>query len=435
MKRDLFIFSFNRRTRQIISCLIVFFLLLISVMKCADLLEAKEARKEYAPFFEGKTNYDVIFMGTSHMYNSVYPMEMWRDYGISSYNWGYANCLPVVDYYLIQDIIKYTSPKVVVIDVFGIAEYGPWTKYREDAIGQSHVQYDSIPLSREKIRAAREAFDAYPGNDDFIWDFIMYHNRWNKLTKDDFEYEYTTEKGASICSGSLGMTSYNSIPKEWKSEELYGFNYDCYLALIDYCNKHGIQVLAAYIPFAAEEYNQRIANTIGNIVEEYPNCKYVNMLDEGILDFETDVIADKEHLNYSGGAKVTSWLGRYLKDNYELDDYSENEYWINDYKNYHDHKKDLMCREDSLPLYLAHLYDRDFSGEVRIFDETITRDKRLMHLMDNSNVAHVIQDGHDNICAELTIRSNISGELIEQAEFEWQDADERDMFDIVKVLR
>ena len=126
------------------------------------------------------------------------PMELWDKYGIASYNWGYSNCTPAENYYLIQEILKYTSPKLIVLDVYGVIEYEQYNngKYRTDRIEQQHVQFDSFPLSLNKIRAAKDLFDDYEHNEDFIWNFIMYHNRWSELDRSDFEYELNKEKGA-----------------------------------------------------------------------------------------------------------------------------------------------------------------------------------------------------------------------------------------------
>lgn len=433
MKQHLFISGFSEKSKNIISCIIVITLLILVMRKCSSVFELKTATAKYTPFYESNTNFDVIFMGSSHMYNTVYPMELWKDYGISSFNWGYANCTPSVEYYLMKDLIKYTSPKVVVVDIYGIAELGHWTKYSEDAIGQYHVQFDRMPLSKVKIDASRNAFDTYPGRNDFIWDFILYHSRWNSLTKEDFVYKDSPEKGASICTETLGKTTYTKIADELKSEELYGFNFDAYLALIEFCNEHDIQVLGVCNPCAASEVSQRAANTIGEIIEAYPNCRYYNMLNEGILDFNTDVIGDNEHLNYSGGSKVTERLGRYLKDNYELDDYSDNEYWISDYEDYFDHKVSLMTGQKSLPVYLPHLTDDDFDTEAVIYDDRVLMFDQLNDLFDNAGIEPVIAEGEEDICAKLIIRSGRTGELIEEARFKWEDSLDPHMMGIIKV--
>ena len=433
MKQRSFISGFSRKSKNIISCIIVISLLVIALIKCTSLFEIKTATIKYTPFYEAKTNYDVIFLGSSHMYNTIYPMELWKDYGISSFNWGYSNCTAAVEYYLLRDLVKYTSPKLVVIDAYGIAEFGHWTKYSADAIGQYHVQFDRMPFSMEKIHAARDAFEAYSGKSDFIWNFALYHNRWNALNKDDFEYELSPEKGASICSGSLGRTSYSKIPDGLKSDELYGFNFDAYLKMIEFCNEQGIQVLCVYTPCAAQEFNQRVANTIGDKVEAYPNCKYANMLNEGILNFDTDFIADNDHLNYSGGTKTTAWMGRYLRDNYELDDYSDNENWISDYEDYREFKASLMSEQESLPLYLPHLVDDDFTAEAVIYDKRVLEFEQINLLFDNAGIEPRLQETDGEVCAKLTIRSAETNEIVEKAEFKWKDPGNPEMFDIVKI--
>lgn len=432
MKRLLSI-SGSRKIKNIISCIIVAVLLVLALDKCSSLLELKTSTIKYTPFYEAKTNYDVIFLGSSHMYNTVYPMELWRDYGISSFNWGYSNCTPAVEYYLLQDLIKYTSPKLVVIDAYGIAETGHWTRYSVDSIGHYHAQFDRMPLSKVKIDAAEDVFEDYSGRADFIWDFMLYHNRWNILGKDDFDYDCSTEKGAEICSGTLGRTTYSKIPDGLKSDELYGFNMDAYLKMIEFCNEHDIPVLCVYTPCAAQEYNQRAANTMGDMVEEYPDCRYANMLNEGILNFDTDFIEDNDHLNYSGGTKTTAWMGQYLRDNYELDDYSENEYWKKDYEDYYEHKISLMMKQKSLPLYLPHLADEDLMAEAVIYDKRVLEFDQMNCLFDNAGISPKVEEGDGDICAALTIRSNRTGEIVEEASFKWEDPDDPHMFGIVKV--
>ena len=323
----------SKKVQNIISSVVFAVLLIAAIVKCADVLEYKEARKKYTPFYESETNFDVIFLGTSHMWNHVLPMELWDEYGIASYNWGYSNCTPAENYYLIQDILKYTSPKVIVIDLYGLTEYEGYNngKYRTDEIEQQHVQFDSLPVySLNKYKASQDVFDDYAHNEDFIWNFIMYHNRWNELDKTDFEYDFTTEKGSHFLV-SLGDTVFSPISED-EQIEIDSVCYPYYLKIIEYCQEQGIQVLCVCLPFAASEKLQKVANTIGNIVEEYPNCSYINMLRKDILNFRTDVCKDNEHLNYSGAAKVTTWLGQYLTDHYELDDYSQNDAWIRDYE-------------------------------------------------------------------------------------------------------
>ncbi len=423
----------NKKIMRIFSSLLFAILLFLTIANCADLLEYKEARIKYTPFYESETNFDVIFLGTSHMWNHVLPMEMWGEYGIASYNWGYSNCTPAENYYLIQDILKNTSPKVVVIDVYGLTEYNNYNngKYRTDRIEQQHVQFDSLPIwSKSKIEASQDVFDDYDSNEDFIWNFIMYHNRWSELGQSDFEYDITTEKGAYFLTG-LGSASFTQIDENEKTE-IDGACYPYYLKLIEYCEEQGIQVLCAYIPFAASEEQQKIANTIGDIVEQYPNCSYVNMLNENILNFMTDICPDNGHLNYSGASKVTSWLGQYLSDNYALDDYRNNEYWMSDYTDYHKYKITVINEQTTLPSYLVQLFDDDFSAELEVYDQNLLHSERLSLLFDNAGVTPIYVEADLNKCAHLVINSALTGEVVSDLYFTCDNTEILNIFAINK---
>lgn len=424
----------SKRFLNIISCVVFSILLVAAIVKCADVLEYKEAREKYIPFYESETNFDVIFLGTSHMWNHVLPMELWDEYGIASYNWGYSNCTPAENYYLIQDILKYTSPKVVVIDLYGLTEYEGYNngKYRTDEIEQQHVQFDSLPIySLNKYKASQDVFDDYAHNEDFIWNFIMYHNRWNELGKKDFEYDITTEKGARFLV-SLGETVFSPIPED-KKIEIDSACYPYYLKIIEYCQEQGIQVLCVCIPHAASENLQKVANTIGDIVEEYPNCSYINMLRKNILNFSTDVCKDKEHLNYSGAAKVTTWLGQYLTDHYELDDYSQNDAWIKDYENYYEYKVNKLKSGTSLASYLVQLQDDDFVVDAEVYDTNLQRSDRLKLLFDNAGISPIYVESDTENCISLTVKSALTGELVEKADFICDDIEDPEISSIVKV--
>ena len=422
------------KIQRAVSCLLFAVLLAAAVAKCADVLEHKDARIKYTPFYDSKTNFDVIFLGTSNMWNHVLPMEMWKQYGIASYNWGYANCTPAENYYLLREIIKYTSPKVVVMDVYGIMEYNHYEngKYKTDAIEQQHVQFDSLPFSINKIAAARDVFDNYENNEDFLWNFIMYHNRWTELGKQDFEYDITTEKGASFLTG-LGTASFSPIPEN-EYIPIDSVCYPYFLGTIEYCMEQGIEVLCVSIPFAAGVMQQKIANSIGGIVEEYPNCSYVNMLTKDIVDYNTDVCFDNKHLNYSGAKKVTAWLGRYLADHYSLGDYGSDSSWKEDYAAYREYKRTKLLEQSTLAAYLIQLTDDDYSVEAEISNSSLLDSEMLTKLFDNARIKPVCSESGSESCARLIVRDKATGELIEDASFVCDDTDDPEPLTIHKAV-
>ncbi|MBR1693399.1 MAG: hypothetical protein IJ711_11595, partial [Lachnospiraceae bacterium] len=69
-------------------------------------------------YHEPKDLYDVVFVGSSHVYCGVYPMLLWNEYGFASYDAASASQSVPCSYYLIRDVIFRQHPKVIVLDVY-----------------------------------------------------------------------------------------------------------------------------------------------------------------------------------------------------------------------------------------------------------------------------------------------------------------------------
>ena len=411
-------------------------LLALSIHACGEFLEYKEATEKYTDFFESETNFDVIFLGTSHTWNSVLPMELWQGYGISSYNWGYSNCTPAESYYIFKDIVKYTDPKVVVIDMFGLMEYQEGNgKYRQDRIEQQHVQFDEIPFSLNKLQAALDVFDNYEHRLDYVFNLMMYHNRWDELDERDFNVKISPEKGSSMLTG-LGWAQYYSIG-EYEKRELDSVNYDYFIEFMNFCNSENIPVLCVYLPFPASENNQRAANSIADAIDVYLLADYVNMLNLNIVDFSTDMYADNNHLNFTGACKVTDWLGEYLTEHYELDDYSQNEYWIKDHVEYVEYKAENIRSLWNLTDKLLSTYGGDFDVELILTtdNDLYSKDRHVKTFMDNLEIFGSVEyespgllEYNDQECdAILRIYKTDNYELVEEIGYKYHDGKLRAM--------
>ena len=137
----------------------------------------------------------MLFIGNSHMINAVFPMQLYRDYGITSYNVGrYGHYIPE-SYYVLEDALQHTNPKLVVIDTFMINRD---EKMRNDQIGInfSHTTMDSIPFSPRKIRAVLDLQPDAAYRRELLFPYSVYHNRWEELGEEDFAPVITKEKGA-----------------------------------------------------------------------------------------------------------------------------------------------------------------------------------------------------------------------------------------------
>ena len=154
-----------------------------------DLVVRKNSIKKYKDFFEEENDFDVLFLGSSHMLNGVYPMELWNDYGIVSYNLGGHSNEIATSYWVMEMALEYTDPELVVVDCYLLSHnYKTSTKY-----SYVHLSMDAFPLSFTKIRAVFDLLD-----DDYmdaaiadgtvavseertpislLWNFSVYHTR------------------------------------------------------------------------------------------------------------------------------------------------------------------------------------------------------------------------------------------------------------------
>ncbi|MCR5419824.1 MAG: hypothetical protein K6E98_02315 [Lachnospiraceae bacterium] len=409
--------------KRILSVLVFLIILFFALRKCTMLLEQKSSRIKYTDFIEGDTEYDCYLMGTSIMLNSVLPMELWKDYGISSYNFGSSNCTPAEDYYILKEAVRYKKPKLVVIDLMGVKEFNDIGngKYMWTAVEAQHTQFDIFPFTDTKVEAVEDLFDIYEDRNDFLWSFIMFHNRWNELEEQDFNYRnmLNVEKGALTNLGSFGKAS-ESVIMDDIEVDLAGVNYDYFIKIVEFCEKQHIEVLGLYLPHPVEELNVRVANSLEKVAQKYDNLEYVNMLNMDIHDLYTDYTIDNLHPNMSGALKSTAYVGKYINENYDLADHREDPSWLLAEKKYLDFKRENLIKQEELEDYLVQLSDDDFTAKAVVYDERIINDKWLMRLFDNADIKPVFNEEKGSADIELEIRDETSGTVLENVSFVYE---------------
>lgn len=313
LKRDV------KKTYHIFSTLIFIVLVIINISKTAKVVERKDSRYKYEPFFEQEEDFDVLFLGTSHVMDGVFPMELWNDYGMVSYNLGgNGNYLPL-SYWVMENALDYTSPELVVIDVFFMEEDA---KIRQAE--QAHLSLDSFAVTPTKVKTILDLFDDkeseyYAGRWEFLWDFGIYHDRWNTLSEEDFVKRQTKEKGAESRIAVAVPREYTIISKEQKlNKDSTGKRYLC--KMIEDCQKRGIKVVLTNLPYPASEEEQMASNDAYDIAEEY-GVDFIDFVQmDNVVDYQTDLYDYFSHLNPSGARKVTAYLGQYLCEYYNIPD-------------------------------------------------------------------------------------------------------------------
>lgn len=365
------------------SCLITAGVTLLLFAYSTILFGEKAADEKYAPFFEQDEDYDVLFMGTSHMIYGISPMDLWDDYGIVSYNFGTpAQTIPCT-YWLMENALDYTTPKLMVIDCYTLSD-------TRKIVVSAHSSFDAFPLSRTKIESIFDLFE-HEETDltrmEFFWNYASYHFRWNDLDHYDFEANPTKGKGGGFLYEIECGNEMTKISREDKMKEnTAGVEY--LEKMIQDCQNRGIDVLLTFLPFPAGEDSQREANRVYDIAEQY-GVNYINFLDLDIVNYETDC-ADDNHLNVFGIRKVTDYIGKYIMEHYTIADQRINDVYSNWHADYTDYRNELsgtLNGFESLDYCLLLLFDNNYSTIIEVNSPTVWNNDYYVNLFENMGIS------------------------------------------------
>lgn len=389
----------KRKLWRIMSCVLTLCCLAVSLNFLTKLMERKDSVKRYLPFFDQEADFDVLFMGSSHVYSGVFPMELWNDYGIVSYDIHGPDSKIPTTYWLMKNALDYTTPKLIVVDCLFL-ELDEKTSNNYSFV---HTSIDAFPLSVTKIKATLdllndpvmseriengtlvEAEERTPIG--LLWNFSVFHSRWSDLKEDDFQPIAIPEKGAF---SRIAVTAPRDVSKVDRGEKLeentVGVEY--LKKIIEECQECGIDILLTYLPFPALTNDYKNANRVYDIAAEY-GIKYINFLDMDIVNFNTDCYDSNSHLNVSGARKVTDYLGKYIIENYQIPDQRSNpEYsdWFEDYEEYRAMKVQNLQAQRSWNTYLMLLADKNFDTVVEIRNSDFWRNNTFVSLVENLGI-------------------------------------------------
>ena len=362
----------------------LFLLLLIFVLKNASfLLTPKTAERKYRRFFSEKAGFDVLFTGISLTMVGVYPMELYDEYGLTSFNMGESGCRPQAAYWALKMALDDCDPSLVVIDV-----------RRMDLTEKTLPEYarhtlDAFPLSLTKCRAAFDLYEDFADRMSMIFPIVSYHYRWSELEKSDFRVNaYRLDNGARHYMGDdlrvAQVKTYPAVPADdaRPPEEVSA----AYLKkMIELCRSRGISVMLQELPCPLPEDDQRYANGVQAVADEY-GVPYLNLYHEDMINYGTD-FANAKHMNDSGARKSTHAIGAFIRDHFDIPDrrddpsYSD---WNGQLEKYMDFKKDRLKSQKKADVFLMLLRDARFDTGIRISANAgCLSDGRLMELVRN----------------------------------------------------
>ncbi len=294
-------------------CFALVFCILLGM--ATEVLRDKTGGESIAPFYEEAENsLDVLFFGSSHIMCSIYPLTLWEQYGIASYDCcTSAQVLPQT-YFQILDALHYQSPSLVVLDVSGVY-FGDILVGSESYV---HTQLDNMKTLSVKIAAIQTLIEP-EDRLEYYFPILLYHDRWAEVAAEDFQKISSITNGARVYTDAAEtMTLYHS-PAANETAEISDVPEEYLRKCIEYCQEQGIEVLLLNTPSNVDPDAQRRYNAVEAIAEEY-GVRYLNLLhcyDE--MDFDPlEDLHDNNHCAMSGALKVTAYVGQYILEHYDV---------------------------------------------------------------------------------------------------------------------
>lgn len=318
-----------------------FLIMFLLIGLAANITEKKDSQKKYCDFMELADQTDVLFLGSSHVLNGINPVQLYSEYGITSYNMGKPGGMVTESYWTLMNALDYCTPKCVVVDLWALDRDYKYLDimngYEDEAdirnsISLLHTNMDIWPLSRTKISAINDLIYAPEIRKEFLWDFVLYHGRWSSVKSRDF-MAVKSQNDNGYLLGAEQRTELYLNPQLQQADDttqiLQGKSVcEEYLdKILSVCSERDIDVILTFLPMAISYDQDRQAVNRAAEIAEKQGIPFINMLPhetQSVIDYYTDM-SDDTHLNANGMHKVTSYIGAVLRNIYALPNHRSEE--------------------------------------------------------------------------------------------------------------
>ncbi|MDD6022180.1 MAG: hypothetical protein ACI4GA_01935 [Acutalibacteraceae bacterium] len=296
--------------------------------------KATEIIKGFYALDENTT--DIVFIGGSSFYRAVSAPKLYNDFGYTSYIFAAPSFYFDAAESIIRSVRRTQNPSLYVLDIRRFYKRAMWeitgeTEPIEKQRSRMSYIVNNMPLSPERAMLIHKFYNEKVGAKEIEWqfDYLRTHNNWKERTPEDFKnflketLNYKTINkhpyyGTISCStvvhfDDIDLSQYK-MTATISDELLEPLN-----ETLDYIRKNNLNVLFMSPPYPISEKYYAYEKFVG----EYLEARGFNFLsgnekaNEIGVDFYTDFY-DDEHVNALGSEKFTTYLGNYIKQNYDI---------------------------------------------------------------------------------------------------------------------
>lgn len=287
---------------------------------------------------------DVLFLGSSHCYCTIRNAQLWDDYGMSAFSLAISGQDLASSYYWLKEALKTQSPKVVCLEMYGVAFHGYNVK------GNLYRNVLPYRISADYMHMIRDITGGEEDKELFIkWPIL--HTRYTELQKEDFPGKtplyigYRAEFHTEAVGNGLYAYTGGEVMAIDEAEAAW------LQKIIELTKENNIELCFFVSPYAAADVEQMKYNRVRQIADA-EGLPFVNMIEEYEqvgLNPDKDFI-DWAHTNVWGAQKATAYLGEFLAEHYDLPDHrGDSDYAIWD--------RDSVIRANELQDYQLQQYE------------------------------------------------------------------------------
>lgn len=319
--RQMHLYTFNfKKFVSIASSILIITLMVIIITRTIFKITWRPKENLYYFYQLEDNSLDVINVGSSHVHCSINPLEIYKNEGITSYNLSAGFQSAWYSYYYVKEALKTQNPRVIVLDVFTLRLIDD-----TEFVRKASMNLLAMKPSLDKWNAIKASNSDDEWN--IFWGFPQNHIRYRDLGVEEYDDK--------LCLNMMGYTYMSNI-EPIEEEEIIDISNvtevlpiseksELYLRkTIELCQGEGIDIVLVNSPWPhIKEEDAKRYNYIEKIADEY-NVDFINgclLTEELGIDYSRDNAGDGGHLNYNGSIKWSDYLGKYLKNNYNLPDH------------------------------------------------------------------------------------------------------------------
>ena len=396
--------------KNAISVLVYLVILVTVVNAVSDLFFTREVTLPYNTttkvrgfFAEPQDSLDVVFVGASTSFMGVNPSLLWREYGITSYDFCSAGQRVQLSQMYVKEAIARQHPMTICVDIAGMRFDDPYAP----AV-RNHSSLALFPLSLNKLHTI---FNYTPRSEwsSHILPLIKYHSsekidfhNWDEYATDPYlGYSPAFENYNQTVPllATAGITECESlVPNAEKALS----------EIIHVCRQNNVQLVLYCVPLRLTESERRRVNEVERIAAEAGIPVLDFNAEEWLTANEYDTTVDhsnaNKHANWRGAKKISRSLGKFLIDHHMAVDHRADPAYAswNDKTEPYYRLEDIHVAKEALKTpkelesYLEALCDIPNKGTVTI-------------VVVNDDASKKLPDGADELLARLGASEPLKG--------------------------